>query len=65
MGTALRTLEQGGASATLSLISLLIFASVFIGVIVWTFRRSHDEPFEQARNLPFSDEGPAAGGDQR
>lgn len=56
MGAALRVLEQGGASATLSLISLLLFVTVFVGVIVWTLRKSHDEPFEQARHLPFDDE---------
>ena len=40
-------------SATLSLISLLIFVTVFVGVIYWTMHKSHDDTFEQARNLPF------------
>lgn len=56
MGSALRTLEQGGMSAMLSLISLLIFVTLFVGVIYWTMRKSHDETFEQARNLPFKGE---------
>lgn len=61
MGAALRTLEQGGTSAMLSLVSLLIFVSLFVGVVVWTMRKKHDEPFERARNLPFHEQDEANG----
>ena len=56
MGSALRRLEQGGISALLSLTSLVIFVALFIGLVYWTMSKSHDESFEQARNLPFNDE---------
>lgn len=56
MGSALRTLEQGGLSATLSLISLLVFVTLFVGIVYWTMRKSHDDTYERARNLPFEGE---------
>ena len=46
---ALASWEHG----TLTGIALLLFLSVFIGVVIWVFRKSSKSDFEKAERLPL------------
>lgn len=53
-------------SGTISGIVTIIFVLVFIGIVWWAFSKSNQQRFEEAGNLPFSeDDMPAKQGDRQ